>query len=621
MKKERQFRILNILINYKNVEKEMLISYFDISQKTLNRDFEEINIFLKGLGDFIILDNDNNLEFKGNTENILQKLQLDDNFLMKEERLLYIFLILLRDKKTTKLQLADDLDISLNIIEDDIDELRNICNKQKINLTISKQGLKIADVTEENEIEAVVELTTKCLLFKKVYSILKLNKIEKLFSSYIYTTLKRKYKIDIYNKIFHWIIEYTANHINISNLNAILLSIKITYWLNHSKNSILLEKLKDSAYYNEFIDNIGGLYCSDDINYFLSKKISIDKNKNSVIEFVNNLDKGLFKLFNEKLCLDNNIKERIVNHLASNIYIQNVDEFVIKEYSRSLQPYKKKFVELWEEIEKNLALYFRDLKSFEVLAYEIFIHVLVWFDTYIYNEKLKLLTICIGGFGQSVMIKNHLKSIYRNADVENLPYSSVNKKLLMKYDLVISSIDLSEYKLPNILAMPIILILSKKNDIHKIISEKIYRKLIGEKMETQILKAENILIKQKAKSKIDAIKQCGNLLIEQGYITEDYVNSMIEREKKFSVYIGNYLAIPHGINDEGVIKDGIVIVHYDEPVDYDSNPVHFFIGIAAKSNNHVDILSNIAEKMMDIDFVEDLIKNPSKDRILKEFNF
>lgn len=219
------------------------------------------------------------------------------------------------------------------------------------------------------------------------------------------------------------------------------------------------------------------------------------------------------------------------------------------------------------------------------------------------------------------MIKNHLKSIYRNADVENLPYSSVNKKLLMKYDLVISSIDLSEYKLPNILAMPIILILSKKNDIHKIISEKIYRNLIGEKMETQILKAENILIKQKAKSKIDAIKQCGNLLIEQGYITEDYVNSMIEREKKFSVYIGNYLAIPHGINDDGVIKDGIVIVHYDEPVDYDSNPVHFFIGIAAKSNNHVDILSNIAEKMMDIDFVEDLIKNPSKDRILKEFNF
>jgi len=69
--------------------------------------------------------------------------------------------------------------------------------------------------------------------------------------------------------------------------------------------------------------------------------------------------------------------------------------------------------------------------------------VLVWFDTYIYNEKLKLLTICIGGFGQSVMIKNHLKSIYRNADVENLPYSSVNKKLLIKYDLVISSIDLS----------------------------------------------------------------------------------------------------------------------------------------------------------------------------------
>ncbi|WP_198146112.1 PTS sugar transporter subunit IIA [Spiroplasma helicoides] len=621
MKKERQLRILYTLINYKNIESKVIINHFDISDKTLNRDLEEINDFLQKLGNFKLLLNETDIKFIGNTEDILNYLQLDDKFLLKEERLLYILLTLLRDQTTTKLQIIDDLDISANILEDDLEELNGLLKKYDLKLLINKQGIKVPEINKNSEISILIDITTKYILFKKVYSVLKLNKIEKLFSNYIYNFLKNRYQINVYNKIFYWLIEFTSNQINVSNLNLIILAIKITYWLNHPKNKKILDQVEKIEYYNEFVTLAKDIYSSDDIGLFFIKQALDDDSNNKIKSFIKDLNQDIKKLFNNKMALSDEMNERIINHISSNLFVENVDEFIIEEYSRNLDSYKIKYKELWYFIEKNLKKYFNDKKNINLLIYEIFIHVLVWFDSYIYEKKLKFLTICIGGMGQSAMIKNHLSSLYRNAVVKNISYSMINKDKLKNFDLVISSIDISETNLDNLIVMPIILLLSKKNEIHKIISEKLYENLVGEKMKNEILKKDNIKINQTAKNKVEAIKQCGQLLKQLGYVEESYIDSMIEREKKFSVYIGNYLAIPHGMDDKGVIKDGIVIMHYKNPVDYDSNPVNFFIGIAAKSDKHVDILANIAEKMMELELVEDLIKNPSEDRFLQEFNF
>ncbi|ASP28490.1 PTS system, mannitol-specific IIA component [Spiroplasma corruscae] len=621
MKKERQLRLLQTLINYKNIDKNVLINQFSMSNKTLQRDIIDINNFLKLKGKFYITEDEKEICFNGLTEDILNKLQIDDTFLLKEERLLYIYLILVKDTATTKLQLMDDLDVSINVLEDDIKDLSLILKTYSQSLSLTKQGIKLSKISKEIEISIAVDITIKYLLFKKVYSILKLNKIEKLFSNYIYKSLKSRYKINVYNKIFYWLIEFTSNQINISVLNVIILAIKITYWLNHPNNNEILKKIDSIEYYNEFVLLIKNIYSNNtlDLNYI--NQLIPNKEKETISLFIKDIKKDVSNLFNNNLKLSDDIVERIRNHITSNLFIENIDDYIIVEYKRNLDNYKTTYNELWNVIEINILKYFNNKKNKNLLKYEVFIHILVWFDSYLYNNNLSILTICIGGMGQSAMIKNHLNSLYRNAVIENISYAMVDKDKLSSYDLVISSIDLSEQNIKNILIMPIIMLLSKKNDVHKIISEKIYKKLIGEKMGNQILKKENIKINQSAKNKVEAIKQCGELLKELGYIEESYIESMIEREKKFSVYIGNYLAIPHGMNETGVIKDGIVVIHYNEPIDYDGSPVNFFIGIAAKSNNHVDILANIAEKMMELDFVEELIAKPSKDRILEEFNF
>ncbi|QBQ08106.1 PTS system, mannitol-specific IIA component [Spiroplasma gladiatoris] len=621
MKKERQLRILYTLLSYKKLNIDVITKAYDISKKTWERDFEDINLFLSKKGQFKIIESDNAIHFIGSDINLLEYLHLDDSFLLKEERLIYIFMILLRDIHISKTQLIDDLDVSIKVLENDINELKNIFLLNETNLSINSRGIKISSIQKDKEIKILIDIIIQHLSLKKVYSILKLNSIEKLFSSYIYKFLDKKYNISIYNKIFIWILEHTSNQYNISNYEIIVLSIKITLWLNHPNNKELMIAIVSLDNQKDFYELVKKIYCTEELKLFTISNYSSNNFSEDIDLFIEHLNKQIKKLFKSNMYLNQDIQKRIKDHIKSNLDSTNIDEIILAEYNRNLSQYINSYNDLWKVIKDCVAKFFNNSKVLKLIQYEIFIHILVWFDTYIYELDINILTICIGGMGQSAMIKNHLASMYRNAKIENAAFSNINKQVLKRYDIIISAVDLSEFKIENYILMPLILILKSKNEIHKVITETIYKNLIGGKMQNQILKKENILINQKAKDKHEAILQCGQLLKSQGYIEDDYISSMIEREKKFSVYIGNYLAIPHGLDEKGVIKDGIVVIHYKEPIDYDSNPVNFFIGIAAKSNNHIDILSNIAEKMMELDFVEELIQNPSEERILEEFNF
>ncbi len=48
-----------------------------------------------------------------------------------------------------------------------------------------------------------------------------------------------------------------------------------------------------------------------------------------------------------------------------------------------------------------------------------------------------------------------------------------------------------------------------------------------------------------------------------------YIQSMIERQEKASVYIGNFVALPHGTDkDEEVVEEGIYLVQVPDGVDF-----------------------------------------------------
>lgn len=85
-----------------------------------------------------------------------------------------------------------------------------------------------------------------------------------------------------------------------------------------------------------------------------------------------------------------------------------------------------------------------------------------------------------------------------------------------------------------------------------------------------------IQLDQSFQTKEEAIRFCGNLLADGGYVENDYVEAMIQRNKELSVYMGNFIAIPHGTDEakEKVLKSGIIVVQVPDGVNFgsDENP-------------------------------------------------
>ncbi len=112
-------------------------------------------------------------------------------------------------------------------------------------------------------------------------------------------------------------------------------------------------------------------------------------------------------------------------------------------------------------------------------------------------------------------------------------------------------------------------------------------------------------------SKEDAIKFAGQILVDGGFVTEDYIDAMLERERIVTTFIGNHVAIPHGTESskENILNSGVCINQYPNGVDFgNGNIVYLVIGIAGKGDVHLEILSKIAEACCEIETVIELAK-------------
>ncbi|MDO4479609.1 MAG: PTS mannitol transporter subunit IICBA [Erysipelotrichaceae bacterium] len=111
-----------------------------------------------------------------------------------------------------------------------------------------------------------------------------------------------------------------------------------------------------------------------------------------------------------------------------------------------------------------------------------------------------------------------------------------------------------------------------------------------------ILTLEGIRINQHANTKEDAIFLAGKALYELGYVEEEYIKLMIERERLVSTYMGMGLAIPHGTtHEEGIIKKtGIVVLQFPDGVPFGDEKAQLVVGIAGKGGEHMEVLAKVA---------------------------
>lgn len=137
-----------------------------------------------------------------------------------------------------------------------------------------------------------------------------------------------------------------------------------------------------------------------------------------------------------------------------------------------------------------------------------------------------------------------------------------------------------------------------------------------------MLSVEKIELNVKVANKVEAIELAGELLVQQGHITRQYIDKMQEREELLSTYIGNGVAIPHGTAEskQWITSTGLSVLQVPEGVDFgEGNRAYLIIGIAAIENEHLELLSTIATVCAEEENVQKLVQAKSKEEIIEIF--
>lgn len=150
------------------------------------------------------------------------------------------------------------------------------------------------------------------------------------------------------------------------------------------------------------------------------------------------------------------------------------------------------------------------------------------------------------------------------------------------------------------------------------------KKAKKEEKKLALLYPENVKVGCKADTKENVIRQVGQMLVDSGYVNPSYVDAMVKREESFSTYMGNELALPHGVEEakKEIKASGIAVMIFPEGTDWGGETVKVVVGIAGVGEEHLQILLVIAEQAFEEGNMERIINGSAQEvyEILKGGN-
>lgn len=254
----------------------------------------------------------------------------------------------------------------------------------------------------------------------------------------------------------------------------------------------------------------------------------------------------------------------------------------------------------------------------------------------------KIIVACDAGMGSSAMGAGVLRKKVQDAGLKHIAVTNCAiNNLPEDVDLVITHRDLTEramrhapqaqhISLTNFLDSQLynsltaeLLQASQLVDNTKV--QKVIEKLNDsfEAFEDNLFKlgAENIFLNQHATAKEQAIRFAGEQLVKGGYVEPEYVEAMLDREKLSSTYLGESIAVPHGTIEakDRVLKTGVVFCQYPEGVrfgDEEDDIARLVIGIAARNNEHIQVITSLTNALDDDSVIARLSKTTSVQEVL-----
>jgi PTS system mannitol-specific IIA component len=134
-----------------------------------------------------------------------------------------------------------------------------------------------------------------------------------------------------------------------------------------------------------------------------------------------------------------------------------------------------------------------------------------------------------------------------------------------------------------------------------------------------LLERRAVRLTEHAADRQEAVRRCGETLVEIGAVRPAYTETMLDRERSISTYVGEGVAIPHGTLEGklAVLRDALAVLRFPDGVDWGGQPVYVCVAIAAQGDGHIALLSQLAEILLDPDRARALREATEIDEVLR----
>lgn len=667
----RKIILLSNLQSSKSVELERIIQETQASERTIKSDIAELNVALGGEYIFLwknIINVNNREDFLLKSNSILRNTSFATYKLSKEERTqLEILLFFFSDGYITAEYFCNYLMISRGTVLNDFKYLKSSLKKYDLKLLAStNHGYKI-EGPEVNFRDLALEIidskdpdygvffnTEKQTIVYDKIDIDKLSNEILLFS--------KKYKLELSDFSFH------------KFLNYIIISVKRSENMrNLEKNSF--SKIENSVLftdYNKLLLNCGIKDNTKQVNEMEILWIhnKIDSVKNHQENLGDSADEQMkISSFIWKVCQDFNIitlfgydnYSNLYQHIALTIsYLRDNIDVSVNPFCEEL---KTQYPEIFHSIEKNIYIIQELVDNREISENDIS-YIAMHIATVIEgkNNNFKQLTaaiVCSRGRCVSLLLKARILKYFpiKISDV----YPAYMSNVIDNVDFIISTVPIHESKVPVIQVNQMFL----EEDVDKL--QSFIKKLNSKNFQNGIMKAiehymseyenlnlnspeanaelerlnykyqrkddserlyfyralqvEHIKLDQDAKDWESSIRQTGQLLLDDGYIENRYINQMVELIKENGPYIVFQpgFVIAHAGPKDGVNKLGVSVIRFKNPIDFGISEIkiHFVVCLSIPDKtSHIFLLFQIYKCLCNEDIFQYLLNVSTEDEFI-----
>lgn len=248
------------------------------------------------------------------------------------------------------------------------------------------------------------------------------------------------------------------------------------------------------------------------------------------------------------------------------------------------------------------------------------------------NNKIKAVVVCSSGIGTAQWIKIKLMKEMKNIEVQQvISVNQLTDDVIENCDIIVSTIPFPIKSSKTVYVSTML----NNEDINEIMATISRIKINGSyEKEKNIHKSEYLalitedfcFVEKEVLSFTNLIKKYGALLIKSKYGKEGFIESVLEREKISSTYLGKGIIIPHPAIDY-VNESKILVIKLNEPIFYKNEIIDIIFMLCLKIEGYgiaTDIFSEFYNILNDEQFLQKLKKTNESNIInnmLRRFNY